>query len=309
MTLENRNPRVLMLWPDKNEPFATKISSLYPDLVAVETLYKKVPLPLRGLRRTLSELNLSTKLFIENWIDQISLYDEIIIDANIINRTVPRVLRSIGFKGRIIYWYWNPVSNCVNPTKIDRRYCELWSFSKRDCKRYNLKYNSTYYIGDETEETESLVTDFFFIGRDKGRYSKLMELKCNLEKFGFSTDFRIIRDNTSPSSGHFSDFMPYDEIIKCIKHSRAIVEILQEGQEGASLRVMEALFYNKKLISDASFLVEESFFSNNQFFLLPSHPIEEIKEFMKMTFTREDKSKEKLYFSFPEWLNRFNSNN
>lgn len=73
----------------------------------------------------------------------------------------------------------------MNPNKINKELCELWSFSKDDCKNYDLKYNTTYYIPDISINNRHTNTsiDFFFIGRDKGRYLRLRKLEKNLLKW------------------------------------------------------------------------------------------------------------------------------
>lgn len=300
--------KTLILWPDETEDFAKKIATNYPELVDVKTLYRQVNKPLRALRKLLSYLNLSTELFTANWTDDINNYDRIIIDANIINRTIPKVIRKKGYKGRIIYWYWNPVLNCVNPNKINKELCELWSFSKDDCKNYDLKYNTTYYIPDISINNRHTNTsiDFFFIGRDKGRYLRLRKLEKKLAEMGFICDFRIIRDSTSSNTGKYQSFLSYSKIQQLIQSSKILVEFLQEKQCGLSLRTMEAIYYGKKIITDSTFIRDEPFYSPKRILIYDNFTTEQdIKNFFFEEIHEDDILKWRNFYSFPEWLNRF----
>lgn len=300
----------LMLWPDISEDIPSAIKRRYSELVEVRNLYRKTGKAGRAIRKMLSQQHRPTARYFDDWIDTVHQFGTIIIHANIINQSVPDTLRKMGYKGRIIYWYWNPVCNCVSPDRINRDCCELWSFSADDCKEYHMSYNSTYYFEEPTAYTEgSIDTDIFFVGADKGRYGKLMELKGVAEKAGLKTDFRIIRDAGSNASGNYSLRLDYEEAVRLIKKSRAVLEILQEGQTGMSLRPMEAIFFGKKLITDNVAIQAEKFYHNRTVLILDGREAEKGFSHSLYRFVRENDGKfshEYIdYYDFGNWLKRF----
>lgn len=315
----------LMLWPDITEDIPSAIKRRYRELVEVRNLYRKTGKAGRAIRKMLSRHHRSTAYYFDDWIDDVHEFGTVIIHANIINQSVPDTLRKMGYKGRIIYWYWNPVCNCVSPDRINRDCCELWSFSADDCKAYHMSYNSTYYFeeptsyaagfnensrhGGQIDPQEEIDTDIFFVGADKGRYRKLMEIKSAAEKAGLKTDFRIIRDAGSGASGEYSIRLDYEDVVRLTKKSRAVLEILQEGQTGMSLRPMEAIFFGKKLITDNLAIQTEKFYDSRSVLVLDGKETEKDFSDSLYRFVREDNGKfspEYIdYYDFRNWLKRF----
>ena len=294
--------RVLMLWPNANEDIPSLIKEYYSDIVDIKSLYRSCNFFKRIIRKLLSLFNCSTKIFFDKWICEVMKYDIIIIHANTINQSVPKTLRKMGYYGRIIYWYWNPVSSSVSPDKIDRNTCELWSFDYNDCNRYNMKYNSTYYFKRLPIKDNVSKTDVFFIGRDKGRYDKLNNFKKLIEDLGFSTNFLIIKDKTS-KKGVYSKSIPYTDVINFIKKSNCILEFLQKEQSGMSLRVMESLFFKKKLITDNKCLKNTKVYNIGNTYIIGSSS-KRIDQFIKEPIKPVEESLLE-YYDFENWLNRF----
>lgn len=298
--------KVLMLWPDITEDIPKMIDKNYHEIVDIKNLYNtkysgKIS---RTVRKILSVMNLSTYFFFDDWVNRMEEYDIIIIHANQINRTVPRTLRKKGFDHRIIYWYWNPVCNSISPKKISRKYCELWSFDVNDCKKYDMKYNSTYYFNCLNAIENDVIYDMFFIGRDKGRYETIRCLESEIQSMGYSTNFMIIKNATSPSFGMFSKFLPYKDVIDFVKKSKCIVEFNQEGQMGLSLRVMEAIFYDKKIITNNHSIKNEVFYDENRIFIINDYNHKDIKKFINLDYCKIDDSI-KEYYDFKNWISRF----
>lgn len=302
---------VLMLWPDITEDIPSKIKENYCNCVDIRNLYKKIDKVGRAVRRIRSELKLSTEMYFDDWIYDLEQYSKIIIHANSINQSVPSVLRKKGYKNRIIYWYWNPVCNCVSPDKLNKKDCEIWSFSKDDCVRYGLRYNSTYYFMHPGDCADGADTDLFFVGADKGRYHRLMKMKSAAESVGLKTDFRIIKDKTSLKKDGYTDRIPYSQVIECVKKAKAIVELLQEGQSGLSLRAMESLFFKKKLITDNIGLINE-YYPKDIVLLIRQDCYEKDKlllgqqllDFIKQKNCSLEQKWAK-YYDFKNWLDRF----
>lgn len=43
---------------------------------------------------------------------------------------------------------------------------------------------------------------------------------------------------------------PYEEVIQSVVNTNCILEVMQDNQEGATLRYLEAVVYNKKLLTN-----------------------------------------------------------
>ncbi len=83
--------------------------------------------------------------------------------------------------------------------KLKRIGCEIWSFDKNDCKKYNLLYNPQFYFLNLYFDEEELqdfeyTSDIFFVGKDKKRLTKLKELDTKLCHEGIRTKILVVGD-------------------------------------------------------------------------------------------------------------------
>ncbi|WP_346986133.1 hypothetical protein [Chryseobacterium sp. POE27] len=146
---------------------------------------------------------------------------------------------------RIIVWYWNPVFRCFNPGNLTRKNVEYWSFDQNDCRKYNLQFNSTFYFDNiKLDEKNTVKNDIVFIGADKGRKSALDLINGDLTKKGLRALFHVVPDKNQPNPQNIKP-LAYSDYLKLISESTVILDYLQAGQAGATLRPMESIFFKK----------------------------------------------------------------
>lgn len=300
--------KILMLWPDIRQPIPSTIlkNTNVPELT-LANLYKNASFAQRILRKTISICGGSTLGFCDSWIDDIHKYDIIIIHINVINYTVPHYLRRLGYRGRIISWYWNPVKASVNPSKLNRSETEIWSFSKYDCFEYNLQYNTTYSFFDEKSVDSVPSATVFFIGLDKGRFMEIQKIQSFLNSNGISTQFILVADSTSKEDKkHYSKPLPYDEVLRRTRGAKVLLEILQKNQTGESLRTMEALQFGKKLITNNINIKSEPYYNPSQFYIIEGESdFDGLIDFINTPINNANKKDFRSYYSFENWLRRF----
>ena len=71
------------------------------------------------------------------------------------------------------------------------------------------------------------------------------------------------------------DYVGYYDYLKMVGTSRAILDIAQQKQDGYSMRVMEAIFFNKKLVTTNTAVKQSVFYDENNIFILPNVTIGE----------------------------------
>ena len=89
-----------------------------------------------------------------------------------------------------------------------------------------------------------------------------------------------------------------------IAESKCILDYNQEGQVGLSLRPMEALFLERKLITNNTDIKNYDFYNHDNIFILGEDNINEIKEFINKPYKKIDQDIID-YYDFDQWLNRF----
>lgn len=287
-----------MLWPSKREYWGREIAK--KDLIHIDATYIRQGLVGNILRKTAIKCGIGFSLFFEKWKNQIDTYDLIIVQANEITADIPKWLRKKGYQGRLVYWYWDPVSGCVNPKRIDRKYCELWSFDKADCEKYHMNFKETFFVTNNKEikkqrsHTEYSY-DVLFVGRDKGRAERLAKIQKELEENNLTTYFYVVA--TKPyyiSAKKMKKQLDYQKILDMLQSSRAILEINQKNQSGLSMRAMESIFFAKKLITDNAAIMQSEIYRSENIYVLGQEK-RSLTDFMNLDYIEYD----------PDFLNRY----
>lgn len=170
------------------------------------------------------------------------------------------------FFGKIEYYY-----------HIHRNNIKLYTIDNGDAERYKFVYTKQFYRDYNNEFTAlknpDLQTDLFFVGQDKNRAEKLLELINNIKKYGLKYNFFILKDKHSKhlqglKECYIQNEISYDEVLKYIANCKCLVEIVQKGQSGLTLRALEALFFRKKLITNNKNIINEEFYHSNNIYIL-----------------------------------------
>ena len=210
-------------------------------------------------------------------------------------------LRKHNPDSQIIYLYTDPVDKAISPELLPDEICEKWSSDYQDCDKYGLKKGlEGGYFKSWTVTKQKPEWDVFFIGRDKGRLDRLLELKAQFEKLGLSTNFYITAYHRYQRYNNpiYRPLVPYTEVLNMLGKSRAILHLVEGGYKGMSIRVMESVIHGIKLITDNIYLREMEIYSPNNIFILGMDDIEYLPEFLELPFIPyEAEYIDKLFYS------------
>ena len=147
-----------------------------------------------------------------------------------------------------------------------------------------------------------------FVGANKGRLKKLLEIKEVLIKNEIKYKFIVISGNKKYKELYnditfFSKPIKYETILTEISNTDCILDIVQEGQTGLTWRPFEALFFNKKLITTNKLIVEFDFYNKNNILVLDNN-YDEIVPFLKLPYVKiDEKIKERYKLEY--WIANF----
>ena len=179
-----------------------------------------------------------------------------------------------------IAYFWNPcsrISKCES--HIKRIKCmgfSIATFDNDDAKKYNLIFAPQFYREIPPNcLCNEIKNDFFFCGKNKGRKDFLLKLEHVLSSRG-SCNFIIPERN---------DAMQYLDYIEELKRSRILCDVNQNGQSGLTLRVLESLFFQKKLITNNENIYNYDFFKESNILVInESISREKIEKFLSIPF-------------------------
>jgi hypothetical protein len=112
------------------------------------------------------------------------------------------------------------------------------------------------------------LSDIFFAGFVKDRMPILMDIYHRLTDAGLKVKYYLTGVPQSERKEHvgitYGDHpITYYEMLYQTVNSRCVLEINQEGASGYTSRFLEAVMYNKKLITNNSDIIKSKFYSPN----------------------------------------------
>lgn len=214
-------------------------------------------------------------------------------------------------KNNTFFYLWNPVGL---PTKVDLTDLphKIYSFDPKDCETYHLKFNTQFYVQPPAEffRPREILYDLVFLGAPKDRLAcvrsiyedcKKQDLRLRIYVIAPCADAAVTEDGWQAGLEYFG----YDTYITdFVLPARAILDVYQTGQTGYSLRVMEHLFFGKKLVTNNPVIRDAEFYHPENIFILGDRDIGELKPWLDVPFVPiPDEVRD--YYEIHNWLERF----
>lgn len=291
-------------------------------LVTVDRIYRPVTKLQKKLRSLHYHLNGDKSFWYADWKMRIKEYNTVILYDSFLGSDVAEFIEKEAPETRLIVFYANPWFNNYYLSDEARRKCEIWSFDLDDCKKYGLKYNHNFFFYNpvlETKTNPNYASDVFFVGKDKRRLQVLMKLETEIRQEGLKPFFYVkgerrdvfgkkIKYTSQEKAFVQKSNLTYESVLEYNKVTKCILEIMQPGQTGVTLRTVEAMFFNKKLITDNLAIMQYDFYSPKNIYIL-NHESRKLSDFIQDNeFSGWDPKFIKSY-SFEHWLQVFNAGN
>lgn len=186
----------------------------------------------------------------------------------------------------------------IDFNEVKKMFDIVLSFDYNDCNKYHLYNHPLVYSAPKEQNEVEEDIDVYFCGRAKDRlkniltafkYLKEHSLNCKFILNGVPVEQREELDGVV----YIDKLMSYEDNLKYIKRSKCLLEIMQEGGNGYTLRTCEAVAYNKKILTNNKILKEAEFYDENMICIFKN--VEEID----VEFIKKEKNKyiDNNYFS------------
>jgi len=298
--MENKYNDLLILYNSRLDYF---ISCFEKRGIRTKRTYKKSSFLSRVLRRTFEALNFSQDFWYGDWKRDLSSFKTVIIFADSYF-PVLKFIKGNNRDIRIIYWYWDPVFRLRLPKKIIFETAEIWSFDPSDCLKFGFKFNTTFYFSNIFLPKNTPEYDVIFVGNDKGRMEYLQKIRVRLTKLGIKGYYHVIPDRQEHEKKQRKE-IPYVEYLKIVSRTRVLIDLIPFGQSGLTIRAMESIFFNKKLITNDPFIINQNFYTRENIFILGKDNGEKLRDFINSPYKQLDNKIVKSY-DVSNWLKRFN---
>lgn len=195
-------------------------------------------------------------------------------------------------KSKIILYLWNTLDKVFYEKIKKFTFDKIITFDKQDSIKYDFEYYPQVHsrkLLEKYKNTE-LTEEVIFIGKDKDRIKILNNIFQFLEKLKIGPNyFYIVKDKKKYSrdlyiyNSLYNEYLSYEIVLKKLSSSRVILDVTKENQEGLTLRVLESLFLNKKVITNNLGIKKYEFYNKNNIYILEENNID-LKEFLKKEY-------------------------
>ena len=164
----------------------------------------------------------------------------------------PEIYRTIYFDDTINFNMQH--INDFNPNTLLKEFDCVFCYDPVEAQKYNFIHIDAF-LSKKTKIDlgNCMKSDIVFIGKAKERLPLIKQVYNKLEK-RFKCDFIIIDsyENLKRDKGikYVQGNIPYMEYLKHENSSNCILEVLKSDANGQTLRCWEAVYYNKKLLTN-----------------------------------------------------------
>lgn len=144
------------------------------------------------------------------------------------------------------------------------------SYDSNDASLHGFLYFPTFLSKIQDGKNNRKITyDITFVGASKKRYDLICKVYNLLKEEDFKCYFKVfnLQKGQSKIKGikYIKRMMPYKKYLELVWSSKGILEIMQDGAVGFTLRTWEALLYNKILITNNPAILSAPFYRPEQF--------------------------------------------
>lgn len=253
------------------------------------------------------------------WKQKIKEYDTVILIDEVRGGDVFEYILENNPSCNLCVFYDSPVQvgSAKEPSLYKSLPVRFFTCDRKIAKTYSIPFMPYFYIFSpfnfndyHSLNSKTIEQDVFFIGEEKGdRKKRIEDIKSVLDKAGLTYDLRLVPQNRHKKSllgkkNHKQAYMLYSEAIEHVQCSKAVLELISDGQTGITQRPYEALFFKKKLITTSPEVKNYDFYCDENIFVLGERDLKELPQFLNSPFYEIDENITEKY-TFASWLKGF----
>lgn len=223
-------------------------------------------------------------------------------------------VRRLNPNARMALMLWDSVANKVNTLEKLDFFDEVFSFDKKDCEQLGLTFRPLFFDKEYeliAKEKPSLLYDLFFVGTvHSDRFLILNEVRKQFEKNNLRVFYFLYIPSkimyyqrkwfTNELKGSkITDFsfvgMPSQQLTEKLKQSKAVVDIQHPKQTGLTMRTIEMLGANKKIITTNTDIQNYDFYHPNNICIVDRDHVVVPAEFMTTPYSPVDEKVKDRY--------------
>lgn len=209
------------------------------------------------------------------------------------------------FTKKSIAFFNDSVSRCPKIKRVITAFDEVYSFEKKDCKKYNLKFITNWIYPIKTNTTSNEKYQVYNISSKDKRTFLLSKIARILKENDINYKIIIFHKKNKvkdPNLEFTSIQIPLSEVNENLHNAQVLLDINRKGQNGLTFRVFESMALEKKLITTNSDIKNYDFYNPNNIMI-----IDEKKPNISLGFfdTKYEKISEMVFrkYTLDQWIN------
>lgn len=186
-----------------------------------------------------------------------------------------------------IIYHWDSIANNNNAKRLLKYFDHKFSFDRRDCETYGMNFRPLFYYREYKDIAQRSYVkqyDMLFVGTaHSDRYKMVSALKEQIEQAGGNAftffffqgkimfyKYKLTHPEMKALPMSDVNFKPLSkqEILDLYAKSRIVVDIQHPKQTGLTLRTMETLGSNRKLITTNTDICTYDFYNPNNILIV-----------------------------------------
>jgi len=147
---------------------------------------------------------------------------------------------------------------------------KVFSFEKKDCKKYNLRFKTNFIYKSTENAPENYKYKVFNISSFDNRFPVIKKISKALYEMKIKSKIVIFtsKENTEPYLEFSKKSLSIEENNQFLEESEIMLDVSRNGQEGLSFRVFESLGLKKKLITTNKDIINYDFYNPDNIFVI-----------------------------------------
>ena len=245
-------------------------------------------------------------------IEDLEKYDTLIIFESVVKISAIRYIRTKNPNIRIIIYFRNQFTfskkRNVSLTYLKKYNCEFWSYHLGDCEKHHFQYNSQFWNPEylkKIKPQKENTYDCLFLGRTKNRINDVVQIHEKLKHFQLKDYIYLVPKTNYDFDRNLSNqYMNYEHYLEKLSVSNAVLDLVNTENYGLTLRPLEALFYNKKVITNYREIKLYDFYNKNNIFVIGEDSVDNLNDFLKKPYIELPNNIVESY-TFDKWISRF----
>ncbi len=165
--------------------------------------------------------------------------------------------------------------------KTTHLYDKVFTFDKHDALKYGFEFRPFFYLNKSSYDDQKKIYDLYYLGayREKRRFHYIMKIidLCKDKSLNYLVRVFINKKNIKKNTVEFEEkyekiltdeYTSFFENLENMKKSKVVAEINYGNQTGLTLRSLEAVASQTKLITTNKDIKNYDFYNENNIYII-----------------------------------------